>query len=92
MKCYQISQDGECVALVDDIAMVRAITGCQPQGSYVVKEVEVGPPILRRKLRARRPSTNQRRARARRKPNRRPSRWLHEPSIATVEQAQNQAR
>jgi len=92
MKCYQITQDGECVALVHDIAMARAITGCQPQGCYVVKEVEVGSPSLRRKPRARRPSINQKRARGRRKPNKRPSRWLLEPSIGAIEQAQNQAR
>jgi hypothetical protein len=92
MKCYQITQGGECVALVADRAMVRAITECRPPGYYWVEEVEIGEPISRRRLRARKPSFNQQVGRGRRKPTKRPSRWLHIPAIVPIEIARPNAR
>jgi hypothetical protein len=94
MKCYQILQDGECVAFVHHIAMARAIAACQPQGYYVVEEVEVGSPmpISRREQRVRKPSINQPGARGRRMPTKRPSHWIFGPTIDTIEQPQPHAR
>jgi len=92
MKCYQITQGGECVALVSEIAMARAITDCQPPGYYQVEEVEIGEPISMRKLRARKPSFNQQVGRGRRKPTRRPRGWLHIPAIVPIEVARPNAR
>jgi hypothetical protein len=91
MKCYQITQGGECVALVAEIAMARAITDCQPPGYYQVEEVEFGEPISMRKVRTRKPSFNQHVGRGRRRPTKRPSRWLHIPAIVPIEIARPNA-
>jgi hypothetical protein len=85
MKCYQITQGDECVALVADMAMARAITECQPPGCYRVEEVEIGEPISTRKLRARKPSFNLQVGHGRRKPAKRPSRWMQSPAIVPIE-------
>jgi hypothetical protein len=92
MKCYEITQGGECVALVADMAMVRAITECQPPGSYQVEQVEIGEPISRRKLRARKPSLSPQAGRGRRKPTRRPGRWVQGPAIVTIDRARPNTR
>ena len=54
MMCYQISQNGEPVALVATITLARRIVQCQPAGFYDVDTVEVGDPKLIRRTRARR--------------------------------------
>ena len=49
MTCYQISQDGQPVAIVASIAMARAIIMCRPRGTYEVDEVRIEDRPSRRK-------------------------------------------
>jgi len=67
MKCYQVSQNGEAVALVASIALARRIIQCQPLGFYQVEAVEVGEPMSRPRSRARRSSSKQKTRRDRQK-------------------------
>ena len=48
MTCYQISQDGESIAIVTNLGLARAIARCQPPGYYRVEEIQVDPPIEER--------------------------------------------
>ena len=44
MTCYQISQSGEPVALVENLALAERIAGCQAPGFYQVEEIQVDGP------------------------------------------------
>jgi hypothetical protein len=57
MMCYQISQNGEPVALVATVALAYRIVGCQPTGFYQVDALEVGEPTSRGRSRARKSLT-----------------------------------
>jgi hypothetical protein len=46
MRCYQIDQDGESIAIVTNLSLARAIARCQPPGYYRVFEIQVDPPIV----------------------------------------------
>ncbi len=65
MMCYQISQNGEPVALVASITLARRIVECQPSGFYDVDTVEVGDPTPIRSSRARKSSIKSRTRRGR---------------------------
>lgn len=45
MTCYQISQGGEPVAVVNSRALAERIIGCQLPGFYQVEEFQVEGPI-----------------------------------------------
>ncbi len=92
MKCFQISQDGECVALVSDIGLVRAIVECRPRGFYVVTEVEVGRPPSKRKKPSRKPSTKHAGEHRRRKASETPSPWVLSLPGRTIGPPQQHAR
>jgi hypothetical protein len=51
MTCYQISQDGEPVALVANLALAERIIACQSPGFYQVEEIQVNGAVTRRKSR-----------------------------------------
>jgi hypothetical protein len=54
MTCYQISRDGEPVALVTRLAMAKDILHCQPPGHYSLDPVRVDDrPCRRRRWRKR---------------------------------------
>jgi len=91
MTCYQISQDGEPVALVADLGMARAIARCQPWGEYLVEEFEVDERGPVRRSRARKPPVDRPPARRRRviEPS---ARWTHGIPAEAVEQARPQVR
>ena len=87
MTCYEISQGGEPMALVAEVAVAEAIVRCQPPGYYRVEAIEVGEPISRRMLRARRPSLGHRIKSIRRMAGKRRARWNPVPSTAPIERS-----
>jgi hypothetical protein len=92
MKCYQITQHGECVAIVHEIGMARAIVECRPRGCYAVQEIEIGRPASRRKKPARRPSSIHPVAPRRRKSGKQPGRSVFGATIGTIGQSRLHAR
>jgi hypothetical protein len=92
MKCYQIMQEGECVAMVYDLAMVRAIVECRPRGTYTVEEIEIGRSTSKRKRPARKPLTNRPGAHRRRKSCKSPSPWIPDPPVAAIPPTRPQVR
>jgi len=91
-KSYQITRGGECVALVADMAMARAITECRPPGCYRVEEVEIGSPISRRESRARRRPTRPHVGRCRSVPTGQPSGWNQATAMTTIQPVRPNAR
>jgi hypothetical protein len=87
---YQISQGGEPVALVATIALARQIVQCQPDGFYQVDAVEVGEPVLRRRLRSREPSIRRMVRRSRHEVKGQPSPGVSGLTSQAMDQAQRQ--
>jgi hypothetical protein len=77
MMCYQISQNGEAVALVAGTALARRFVECQAPGFYQVDALEIGEPISRRKPRRRESSTKQKIRRGRHKPSEQPAQGVY---------------
>ena len=76
MMCYQISQNGEPVALVASITLARRIVQCQPPGFYDVDTVELGDPMPIRRPPARKSSIKSRTRRGRHEASHQPGAWI----------------
>jgi hypothetical protein len=76
MMCYQISQNGEPVALVATVALASQIVGCQPTGFYQVDALEVGEPMPIRRSRARKSSIKHKIRLGRQRGNKQPGAWI----------------
>jgi hypothetical protein len=90
MRCYEIRQCGEPVALVANLELAQAITQCQSPGHYLVDEVEVGePPAPPRKSRARRRSLHRPSGRSRHHGIKRPACWSYRRITHTIDRARH---
>jgi hypothetical protein len=91
MMCYQISQNGEPVALVASMALTQQIIQCQPPGFYQVDAVDVGEPISGRRSRARKLSIKHKTRRGRYRANKRRGRLKGDDDELILDQARQQA-
>lgn len=89
MTCYLISRGGESIALVADIAMARAIAGCEPPGDYLVDVVEIADALPVRDSRPARPAPAYPDGRYRRRVGRLARRWSYRPAPAAFDGARH---